>query len=131
MKLAKHYFARLHTLPDLTYQAWVCDQASAVHKTVCVREALGNALIICCGKQVAIVAQGHFQPADCLFVSTKTGDAPVHICLDPGVDDQLVDGIFLVDGKKVIPILLVMGADPGLDGNLHVQFTKDLVQKGV
>ena len=60
VELAEHCFARLHAIPDLTYQAWVCDQASAVHKTVCVREALGNALIICYGKQVAVVAQGIF-----------------------------------------------------------------------
>ena len=47
------------------------------------------------------------------------------------MDDQLMDRIFLINIKKIVPVLLIVGADSGLYGNFHIQTGKDFIQKSI
>ena len=55
--------------------------------------------------------------------------ALIELLLDPGVYDQLVDGVVAVQRQQRFPLLRIVLSDAGLDGHPHIRQTvKYLVQ---
>ena len=129
MEFSYCLFIRTNAFPDLSYQPRIRDQPSSIHEAASVWKTLCNPLIISCRKQIPIIAKWHFQTVYSLLISSEPRHSAIHICLNPWVDDQFMNGIFFINGQQILPVFLVVSSNSGLYGNFHIKFRKNLIQE--
>lgn len=114
--------------PQTPQQSGVPHQAPAQHHRVRSREIPAQGGGVLRREDIAVIHRrpgaGHGGPG------VPVGDALVKLLLDPGVDDQLRQGILAIDRQQARPLGRVIFPDAGLDGHGHPpgQSGEDLLQ---
>lgn len=88
-------------------------------------------LHICGGMNLAVVAQWDMQGLTGCGKGISVGCSGVLLPGEPGMDDELVQGISGKDIQQPGPLVGILHADAGFDGDAHRAATENLVQKSI
>lgn len=114
------------TLAD---QSGVCNESTAQHHRLHLREVYGKTSHVLRREKVAVVHHGIDALTEGIPEHIHVRSSLVELPPKPGMDDKLVEGEAVEDGQQLLPLLLIVHADSGLDGYGNGAFGADFLQK--
>ena len=128
---AQGFLVQSDALPDLPAQPRIHQKPSSKHPPVHLRKCLLCLPVRLCTKQIPVVADRVSAVFAGFSEYLPVGVIPIHILLDPGMDDQLLHRILVINLQEPPKFLRAVLPDPGLDGNFRVRLFEHPVQEPV